>query len=321
MNSSLRLVAVAAVAACLGCSSSGDAPDRAGEAGTGGSGIAGSPGGKADDGTGGIAGAAGQSPEEPSLKLPEGCAPADMHFAVAVGREILGLVPGRVSTEVDARLSFDSAASAERARRIIGLYEDAGVGRERILIKLASTWEGVRAAEELEKDGINCNLTLLFGFAQAQACADAGVFLISPFVGRILDWYKANTDLVIESAEDDPGVQSVRRIYGYYKTHGYDTVVMGASFRNAGEIGGNATVGRTDERDQPRIRVVVQRLRQLRRGDAKPDVQLRVERWRNVHRVCPGQDERDEQRLVQVTGNDDLVPRAHGCQQTGVVAG
>ena len=158
------------------------------------------------------------------------------HFAVAVGREILGLVPGRVSTEVDARLSFDSVASAERARRIIGLYEDAGVNRDRILIKLASTWEGVRAAEELEKDGINCNLTLLFGFSQAQACADAGVFLISPFVGRILDWYKANTDTVIESAEDDPGVQSVRRIYAYYKTHGYDTVVMGASFRNAGEI-------------------------------------------------------------------------------------
>jgi transaldolase len=145
------------------------------------------------------------------------------HFAVAVGREILGLVPGRVSTEVDARLSFDSVASAERARRIIGLYEDAGVNRDRILIKLASTWEGVRAAEELEKDGINCNLTLLFGFSQAQACADAGVFLISPFVGRILDWYKANTD-------------TVRRIYAYYKTHGYDTVVMGASFRNAGEI-------------------------------------------------------------------------------------
>jgi len=158
------------------------------------------------------------------------------HFAVAVGREILSLVPGRVSTEVDARLSFDVDATMERARRLIGLYEDAGIGRERILIKVASTWEGVRAAERLERDGINCNLTLLFGFAQAQACADAGVYLISPFVGRILDWYRANTDLRIESGEDDPGVQSVRRIYRYYKRHGYATVVMGASFRNVGEI-------------------------------------------------------------------------------------
>jgi len=158
------------------------------------------------------------------------------HFAVAVGREILSIVPGRVSTEVDARLSFDSAATIERARRLIGLYEEAGIGRERILIKTASTWEGIRAAAALEKDGINCNLTLLFGFAQAQACADAGVYLISPFVGRILDWYKANTDLTIASGEDDPGVQSVRRIYRYYKHHGYETVVMGASFRNAGEI-------------------------------------------------------------------------------------
>lgn len=158
------------------------------------------------------------------------------HFAVAVGSEILALIPGRVSTEVDARLSFDTAASIARAQRLIGLYEQAGIGRERILIKLAATWEGIRAAEELEKSGINCNLTLLFGFAQAQACADAGVFLISPFVGRILDWYKANTDLAIATAEDDPGVQSVQRIYAYYKQHDYRTVVMGASFRNAGEI-------------------------------------------------------------------------------------
>ncbi|MEE4279677.1 MAG: transaldolase [Halieaceae bacterium] len=158
------------------------------------------------------------------------------HFAVAVGREILSIVPGRVSTEVDARLSFDSAATIERAHRLIGLYEDAGIGRERILIKIASTWEGIRAAEQLERDGINCNLTLLFGFAQAQVCADAGVFLISPFVGRILDWYTANTELVINSGDDDPGVQSVQRIYRYYKKHGYSTVVMGASFRNAGEI-------------------------------------------------------------------------------------
>jgi len=158
------------------------------------------------------------------------------HFAVSVGREILSIVPGRVSTEVDARLSFDGTATMERARKLIGLYEDAGIDRERILIKVASTWEGIRAAERLERDGINCNLTLLFGFAQACACADAGVYLISPFVGRILDWYKANTDQVIERGEDDPGVQSVRRIYRYYKRHGYGTVVMGASFRNTGEI-------------------------------------------------------------------------------------
>jgi transaldolase len=157
-------------------------------------------------------------------------------FAVDVGLEILSIVPGRISTEVDARLSFDREGSIERAKKLIGLYEDAGLGRERILIKLASTWEGISAARELERDGINCNLTLLFGFAQAAACADAGAFLISPFVGRILDWYKANTDLVIEQPEDDPGVQSVRRIYDYYKEHRYETVVMGASFRNTGEI-------------------------------------------------------------------------------------
>ncbi|MFT7286255.1 MAG: transaldolase [Halieaceae bacterium] len=158
------------------------------------------------------------------------------YFAVAVGLEILAIVPGRVSTEVDARLSFDETASLARARRLIGLYENAGIGRERVLIKLASTWEGIRAATILEREGINCNLTLLFGFPQAQACADAGVFLISPFVGRILDWYKANTDLIVNSGEDDPGVQSVRRIYHYYKQHAYDTVVMGASFRNSGQI-------------------------------------------------------------------------------------
>jgi transaldolase len=137
---------------------------------------------------------------------------------------------------VDARLSFDTAATTERARKLIGLYENAGIGRERILIKIASTWEGITAARQLEAEGINCNLTLLFGFSQAAACADAGVFLISPFVGRILDWYKANTDLQIETPQDDPGVQSVARIYHYYKEHGYGTVVMGASFRNTGEI-------------------------------------------------------------------------------------
>jgi transaldolase len=158
------------------------------------------------------------------------------HFAVSVGREILNIIPGRISTEVDARLSFDSEGTMQRARKLIGMYEEAGIGRERILIKTASTWEGIRAAQRLEQEKINCNLTLLFGFTQAAACADAGVFLISPFVGRILDWYQANTDLVIETPQDDPGVQSVTRIYNYYKSHGYATVVMGASFRNAGEI-------------------------------------------------------------------------------------
>jgi transaldolase len=157
-------------------------------------------------------------------------------FAVDVGREILAIIPGRISTEVDARLSFNTQGTIERAHKLIGMYEEAGIGRERILIKTASTWEGIRAANQLEKEGINCNLTLLFGFSQAAACADAGVFLISPFVGRILDWYKANTDVVIEKPQDDPGVQSVTRIYNYYKHNGYDTVVMGASFRNAGEI-------------------------------------------------------------------------------------
>jgi len=157
-------------------------------------------------------------------------------FAVDVGREILDVIPGRISTEVDARLSFDTDGSIERAHKLIGMYGAAGIDKGRILIKVASTWEGIRAAEQLEKEGINCNLTLLFGFAQAAACADAGVFLISPFVGRILDWYKANTDLAIESPQDDPGVQSVARIYNYYKANDYQTVVMGASFRNAGEI-------------------------------------------------------------------------------------
>lgn len=157
-------------------------------------------------------------------------------FAVDVGSEILGIIPGRISTEVDARLSFNTRSSIERAKKLIGMYEEAGFGRERILIKLASTWEGICAARQLEQEGINCNLTLLFSFDQAAACADAGVFLISPFVGRILDWYKANTDIVIKNGGDDPGVQSVTKIYNYYKRHGYQTVVMGASFRNIGEI-------------------------------------------------------------------------------------
>lgn len=158
------------------------------------------------------------------------------HLAVGIGLEILKIVPGRISTEVDARLSFDTKASIAKAHELISLYEKGGVDKSRVLIKLASTWEGIRAAEVLEKEGINCNLTLLFGFNQAAACADAGVFLISPFVGRILDWYKANTDKKDYTAEEDPGVISVRHIYNYYKQNGYNTVVMGASFRNIGEI-------------------------------------------------------------------------------------
>ncbi|MEH6568196.1 MAG: transaldolase [Halioglobus sp.] len=157
-------------------------------------------------------------------------------FAVDVGREILEVIPGRISTEVDARLSFNTDATITRARKLIEMYGEAGIDKDRILIKTASTWEGIQAARQLEKEGINCNLTLLFGFSQAAACADAGAYLISPFVGRILDWYKANTDLTINSPQDDPGVQSVSRIYNYYKQHGYQTVVMGASFRNIGEI-------------------------------------------------------------------------------------
>ncbi|HEX5538798.1 MAG TPA: transaldolase [Methylophilaceae bacterium] len=156
-------------------------------------------------------------------------------LAVSIGLEIQKHIPGRISTEVDARLSFDTDAMVAKGRKIIQLYKDAGVDKSRVLIKLASTWEGIKAGEILEKEGINCNLTLLFGFGQARACAEAGVFLISPFVGRILDWYKAKTGETYTS-ETDPGVQSVRKIYAYYKEHGYKTVVMGASFRNTGEL-------------------------------------------------------------------------------------
>lgn len=154
---------------------------------------------------------------------------------VLFGSEILKIVPGRVSTEVDARLSFDTAATIAKAREIIARYEKAGVGRERVLIKIASTWEGIKAAEQLQKEKINCNLTLLFSFAQAVACAEARVQLISPFVGRILDWYKKSTGKDYAPAED-PGVKSVTEIYTYYKKFGYATEVMGASFRNTGEI-------------------------------------------------------------------------------------
>ncbi|MCZ8182858.1 MAG: transaldolase [Beijerinckiaceae bacterium] len=156
-------------------------------------------------------------------------------LAVTFGSELTRRVPGRVSTEVDADLSFDTARTVAKARRIIADYESRGIGRERILIKIASTWEGIRAAEILQKDGIDCNLTLLFGLAQAVAAAEAGAFLISPFVGRILDWHKKATGQDY-TAETDPGVVSVRSIHAYYKAHGHKTVVMGASFRNLGEI-------------------------------------------------------------------------------------
>ena len=157
-------------------------------------------------------------------------------LAVNIGCEILKIVPGYVSTEVDARLSFDTVATIKKARKLITLYEEANIERSRILIKIASTWEGIQAAKVLEEEGIRCNLTLLFNFAQAVACAQSGVFLISPFVGRILDWYKKADGVQSYAPLEDPGVKSVTRIYNYFKTHGYKTVVMGASFRNAGEI-------------------------------------------------------------------------------------
>lgn len=161
-------------------------------------------------------------------------------LAVLFGREILSIVPGRVSTEVDARLSFDTEGSIRKAGELIKMYEDLGIDRGRILIKVAATWEGIRAAEVLEKQGIHCNLTLMFSFAQAIACAEAGVTLISPFVGRITDWYKAHEGVDGYAPEEDPGVKSVRKIFYYYKHHGYPTQIMGASFRNVGQILGLA---------------------------------------------------------------------------------
>jgi len=157
-------------------------------------------------------------------------------LSVNIGCEILTSIPGVISTEVDARLSFDTSATVAKARKLIRLYQDAGIASDRILIKIASTWEGIQAAKILEAEGIHCNLTLLFHFAQAQACAEAGATLISPFVGRILDWYKANTEIKEYSASEDPGVISVTDIYNFYKSHGFKTIVMGASFRNTGEI-------------------------------------------------------------------------------------
>src|SRR5690554_4770085 len=163
-------------------------------------------------------------------------ADASDRLSVAIGGEILKLIPGRVSTEVDARLSFDTEATVAKARRLVELYDEAGIGTDRLLIKVASTWEGIRAAEQLEREGIHCNLTLLFSFAQAVACAEAGVFLISPFVGRILDWHLASGADRPATPQEDPGVQSVTRIWNWYKRHGFDTVVMGASFRNTGQV-------------------------------------------------------------------------------------
>ena len=157
-------------------------------------------------------------------------------LAVNFGREILKVIPGRVSTEVDARLSFDTEGTIAKAQRLIGMYDELGISRERILIKVASTWEGIRAAERLEREGIHCNLTLLFSFAQAVACAEAGVTLISPFVGRIYDWYKKDRKVDDIPPEEDPGVESVTRIYNYFKKYGYKTQVMGASFRKWEQI-------------------------------------------------------------------------------------
>ncbi|TKI03225.1 transaldolase [Martelella alba] len=157
-------------------------------------------------------------------------------LAVNIGVEILKSVPGRVSTEVDARLSFDRGMCVAKARKLVGLYQQQGIDKSRILIKLASTWAGIKAAEELEREGINCNLTLLFSFAQARACAEAGVYLISPFVGRIYDWYNQRKPQTPYDVEQDPGVKSVRKIYHYYKQHRYQTVIMGASFRKAEQI-------------------------------------------------------------------------------------
>lgn len=157
------------------------------------------------------------------------------HLLIAFGTEILKIIPGRVSTEIDAKLSFDTEGNVAKGRELIALYQKAGIPRERVLIKIASTWEGIRAAEILEKEGIRCNMTLLFSLSQAIACAEAGAQLISPFVGRIYDWFKKSTGIDYVGAED-PGVQSVKRIYNYYRKFGYDTEVMGASFRNTGQI-------------------------------------------------------------------------------------
>ncbi|SQC35053.1 transaldolase [Kluyvera cryocrescens] len=188
------------------------------------------------------------------------------HLAVSIGALILKSIPGRISTEVDARLSYDTHASIRKARELIALYAEQGVAKERVLIKLAATWQGIRAAEVLEKEGIHCNLTLLFSFAQARACADAGVFLISPFVGRISDWYKKNNPATTYTVENDPGVESVRAIYHFYKKYGYQTVVMGASFRTPEQV---LALNGCD-----RLTVSPQLLAQLQQRDTPVAVQL-----------------------------------------------
>lgn len=188
------------------------------------------------------------------------------HLAVSIGALILKSIPGRISTEVDARLSYDTHASIRKARELIALYAEQGVAKERVLIKLAATWQGIRAAEVLEKEGIHCNLTLLFSFAQARACADAGVFLISPFVGRISDWYKKNNPATTYTIENDPGVESVRAIYHFYKKYGYQTVVMGASFRTPEQV---LALNGCD-----RLTVSPQLLAQLQQRDTPVAVQL-----------------------------------------------
>lgn len=207
-------------------------------------------------------------------------------FSVLIGCEILNIIPGRISTEVDARLSFDTQATINKARDLIALYKEQGIDSDRVLIKIASTWEGIKAAEVLEKEGIQCNLTLLFSLTQAIACADAGVFLISPFVGRILDWYKQDTGKDSYPAEEDPGVLSVTDIYRYYKQHNINTIVMGASFRNSGEILALAGCDRLTISPQLLEELsntqaeLSQRLSQDNTGDAMPEIQLNEAEFR-----------------------------------------
>ncbi|MCW8998034.1 MAG: transaldolase, partial [Kangiellaceae bacterium] len=208
------------------------------------------------------------------------------YLSVLIGKKLLSLIPGKVSTEVDARLSFDTKKTVAKARKLVALYESLGIDRSRILIKIASTWEGIKAAEQLEKENINCNLTLLFSFAQARACAEAGIFLISPFVGRILDWHKKATGKDSIPANEDPGVLSVTDIFNYYKQHDYPTIVMGASFRNVGEILELAGCDRLtispalmDELSQSQG-TVIQKLKQPEAIEAKPEKMTeQVFRW------------------------------------------
>ena len=200
-------------------------------------------------------------------------------FAVNIGAEILRVIPGRVSTEVDARLSFDTNATILQAQRLIELYQQAGISKERVLIKIASTWEGICAAAQLEKQGIHCNLTLLFNFTQALACAEAGVTLISPFVGRILDWYKKDTGRDHYAAAEDPGVLSVTKIYHYYKQHGYDTIIMGASFRNTGEIEQLAGCDR--------LTISPQLMSELQKDEAKLECKLSATSYETIARRAP----------------------------------